>query len=159
MHRLEQTGVRSSDSRSPVRFPNMRAFSAFPTWRCWTATSRCRPPRPRAPRPSTPSLWFRLWLEAELLDGLELCGASRTRTTSSLKYSSCARCPSCRAAGGGEEKYASFSAARQKLAGWPVNFPSRDRNRLAGSQRPISIATPLTVLVHNCQEKSTGPNT
>ena len=42
-----------------------------------------------------------------------------------------------------------FPAARQKLAGWPVNFPSRDRNRLAGPQRPISIATPLTVKPNN----------
>ena len=34
----------------------------------------------------------------------------------------------------------------QKLAGWLLDFPARDRNRLAGRQTPISIATPRTVL-------------
>ena len=33
----------------------------------------------------------------------------------------------------------------QKLAGWPLDFPAADRNRLAAPKTPISIARSLTV--------------
>ena len=48
------------------------------------------------------------------------------------------------AAEGGEAKKITISIG-QKFAGWPLDFPAADRNRLAAPKTPISIATPLTV--------------
>ena len=36
---------------------------------------------------------------------------------------------------------------RQKFAGWPLDFPAADRNRLAAPKPPISIARSLTVFI------------
>ena len=46
------------------------------------------------------------------------------------------------AAEGGEAKKITISIG-QKFAGWPLDFPAADRNRLAAPKTPISIATPL----------------
>ena len=52
----------------------------------------------------------------------------------------------------GEAKTITISIG-QKLAGWPLDFPAADRNRLAAPKTPISIAPSLTVLSSSIPRK------